>query len=796
MTRLRRRCVAALATVLSISLLGVVFASPVDAADSGKRSVKKANAYSGDMPPTAVLVRGRGNGHGRGLSQFGAYGWATAYGRSWQEILTFYYVNGTNNSISTLQPSDPSPEIRVRLVTFDGRNQMAMISRTGQLSVNGQGPYGALVLREVSRNRYDIYAAAAANCSYETGVPSGFQLIASSIEAPTVTVPSSATSSGTAANDLIGLCEPPTRAIPQGRLRYYRGSIQAINDADGANRVVNQVNIEEYLRGVVPRESPATWGTAANGAGMNALRAQAVAARTYALAQNRYSYARTCDTTSCQVYGGAALHTIGDGPQVIEHPLTDTAIADTRGVVIRSGTGTLVSTEYTSSNGGRTAAGNFKAQQELISKVYPQYGKLKAFHVFGAMPANQRSTQMREFAESKGLMTNARCLTEGVDLPSIDCVVFTDPKKSKVDIVQAAGRALRLSPGKKFGYILIPLLIPKNENVLEAAKDTAFEEIVATIRALAIQDSRIIEYLRAVSSGAVPKGGSPIDGITKINVLTKVDEEEFNKSIQLKVWDRVAFGNWRPYEEAKKYVHSLKIKGVDEWRKYTRSKKLPIDIPLSPDKVYKKQFEGFGIFLGTGYIANALRKYRSYDDAKKYAKSLNLMTTTEWENYTKLKDFPKDIPVNIGQVYQKEFEGMPIFLGTELVAYELAKKFAISHQIKNQREWRKLFNQKKLPVGFPSTPNQRYKEWKGWYDFLETKRIYKNYVEAKEFALKNKIKTQYEWYQWSKSKKIPSYFPSRPEDYYKKEWTHWKDFLNTERKFKSYIEASNYAKKK
>jgi predicted helicase len=51
-----------------------------------------------------------------------------------------------------------------------------------------------------------------------------------------------------------------------------------------------------------------------------------------------------------------------------------------------------------------------------------------------------------------------------------------------VDIVQAAGRALRLSPGKKFGYILIPLIIPENENATEAAKDTAFEEIVAKIR--------------------------------------------------------------------------------------------------------------------------------------------------------------------------------------------------------------------------------------------------------------------------------------------------------------------------
>ena len=76
------------------------------------------------------------------------------------------------------------------------------------------------------------------------------------------------------------------------------------------------------------------------------------------------------------------------------------------------------------------------------------------------MPTSDRAIQMREFAEGKGLMTNARCLTEGVDLPAIDCVVFTDPKRSKVDIVQAAGRALRLSKGKKFGYILIPIFIP------------------------------------------------------------------------------------------------------------------------------------------------------------------------------------------------------------------------------------------------------------------------------------------------------------------------------------------------
>ena len=66
--------------------------------------------------------------------------------------------------------------------------------------------------------------------------------------------------------------------------------------------------MEDYLRGVVPRESPASWGDAAGGAGINALRAQAVAARSYAQAENRYPYAKTCDTTTCQVYGGAGLN--------------------------------------------------------------------------------------------------------------------------------------------------------------------------------------------------------------------------------------------------------------------------------------------------------------------------------------------------------------------------------------------------------------------------------------------------------------------------------------------------------
>jgi superfamily II DNA or RNA helicase len=465
-------------------------------------------------------------------------------------------------------------------------------------------------------------------------------------------------------------------------------------------------------------------------------------------------------------------------------------------------------------------ANNFKAQQELISKVYPEYGNLKAFHVSGDMPTNQRSSQMREFAESKGLMTNARCLTEGVDLPAIDCVVFTDPKKSKVDIVQAAGRALRLSPGKKFGYILIPLIIPENENATEAAKDTAFEEIVATIRALATQDTRIIEYLRAVSSGTIPKGGSPVDGITKINVLTKVNEEEFNKSILLKVWDRIAFGNWISYEEVKKYAKPLKLKNAYEWFKHTKSKNFPKDIPVSVNKYYK-EFEGFGVFLGTGYISTSIRSknFLSYEKAKKYAQSLKLKSSHSWYLHTLKKGFPNNIPSDPRAFYKNQFEGMGVFLGTgnvkagsiKYVDYNKAKEYALKLNLKNAKEWSKHTKSKNFPKNIPAAIHNVYKKkFEGWGTFLGTGYIstvfrsknYVSYQKAKKYANSLKLQKSSEWSKHTKSKNFPKDIPAAIQNVYKNEFEGWGIFLGSGNKqgylnknYVSLYKVKEYAKK-
>jgi len=460
-------------------------------------------------------------------------------------------------------------------------------------------------------------------------------------------------------------------------------------------------------------------------------------------------------------------------------------------------------------------AKNFSKQQDFISKIYDEYGKIKCFHVSGKMPSGLRAFEMRSFSKStKSLMTNARCLTEGIDLPAIDCVVFADPKRSKIDIVQAAGRSLRLSPGKKFGYILIPISASNYSTIEEASKDDPYEEVATVVGSLSTQDKRIAEYLRSVSEGRIPSKGSPVDGLIKTNVIKKINTEEFKKAVQLKIWDKIAFINWRPYQEAKKYAHSLKLKNMKEWYKHCKSKNFPKDIPKSPSNAYKKEFESFGEFLGTGFVAFYKRQYKPYQEAKKYAQSLKLKNMKEWYEHCKSKNFPKDIPKSPDDTYKKEFESFGEFLGTGFVAvykrkyrpYQEAKKYVQSLKLKGSKEWYKQAKSKDFPKDIPAHPYAAYKkEFEGYGEFLGTgfvasyKRKYRPYQEAKKYVQSFKLKNMKEWYKHCKSKNFPKDIPANPNVTYKKEFEGYGEFLGTGtiapflREYRSYQEAKKYA---
>ena len=146
------------------------------------------------------------------------------------------------------------------------------------------------------------------------------------------------------------LCENSNSAT------WYRGELRAAR-YEGNQRTVNALSLEHYLRSVVPREMPASWADEGGGAGAQALEVQAVAARSYSLAENRYSYAKTCDTISCQVYEGRRSRS-GSSEWSNEDSRSDTAIFNTAGLVRMWGD-QVARTEFSASTGGHTITVDF-----------------------------------------------------------------------------------------------------------------------------------------------------------------------------------------------------------------------------------------------------------------------------------------------------------------------------------------------------------------------------------------------------------------------------------------------------
>ena len=331
---------------------------------AGLAPAQLAHAELGQLPG-GVIIYGRGFGHGRGLSQYGAYGWATVHGWSWEQILDFYYGGATGNLRSNLEA--PNQDMTTWLSVMNNK-QTGVVSDSSTMRLLEDPDQGrrftSMVAREKSgaQRVYQVWGSGERKCLNESDSPeaAGFTLIGEFNETASFLTNASQDPAASAL-DTVGLCEPKSASANQ--VRYYRGIVRAMNNTKNENRTINIARLDDYLRGVVPRESPASWGDTAGGAGMNALRAQAVAARSYSVTENRYAgLAKTCDTQDCQVYGGAALRTsVNASPSVLESANTDRAVAETSGVVIRNPNGNVVRTEFSSSNGGRTAGGEFPA---------------------------------------------------------------------------------------------------------------------------------------------------------------------------------------------------------------------------------------------------------------------------------------------------------------------------------------------------------------------------------------------------------------------------------------------------
>ncbi|MEU2173222.1 SpoIID/LytB domain-containing protein [Nocardia sp. NPDC019219] len=249
-----------------------------------------------------------GPGHGRGMSQVGAFDHARAGWRA-EHILAHYYRGAT---LATIAPT----AVRVRLMARDD---------------SSLGVFAAAGLRVAGRE------VAPGQVAHLTALPGGGASVVVTVGCDGAVLWQAATDDpwihpvdpkpNRPAAEHLTLCGGPA----------YRGALGVALE-DGAARVVNQVDVEDYLLGVVPAEVQPNW---ADKGAAEALRAQAIAARSYALAEQRYPYAQTCDTTACQRYPGTAQ----------EDSRTAAAVAATTGAVLLR-EGRILRTEYSAAPGG------------------------------------------------------------------------------------------------------------------------------------------------------------------------------------------------------------------------------------------------------------------------------------------------------------------------------------------------------------------------------------------------------------------------------------------------------------
>jgi SpoIID/LytB domain protein len=307
-TALRRAATAALGVAaLTAGVVGSAVPAHADAAVSPKSS--------------AITIVGAGWGHGKGMSQYGAYGAATK-GLDYDEIIDFYYPGTTLDSLAK------GNTIRV-WITADSDNGLHFRPASGQKVADSAGTsltlpvsskYTKWRISRSGKNRVLYYRNTAGKyVKYTTKLTPTRVWYVQNSKTGTVKL-----------------------AMPNGDTRTYRGKL-GLRLSGSSAKTVNYVSMESYLRGVVPAEMPASWAA-------EAVKAQAVAARTYA-AKLRSTVSSgalydLCDTSACQVYKGVAA----------EYAASDKAITATANKVVEY-KGKLALTMFSSSNGGWSASG-------------------------------------------------------------------------------------------------------------------------------------------------------------------------------------------------------------------------------------------------------------------------------------------------------------------------------------------------------------------------------------------------------------------------------------------------------
>jgi len=321
-------------------------------------------------------------------------------------------------------------------------------------------------------------------------------------------------------------------------------------------------------------------------------------------------------------------------------------------------------------------------------------------HIDGGMNALERDELLSWLKEDSGdkecrVLTNARCLSEGVDVPNLDAVLFLSSKNSQVDVVQSVGRVMRKAPNKKYGYIIIPVLIPSNKKPEESLNDNeTYKVIWSVLNALRAHDDRFNVSVNKIDInkkkpeniiiGTPDNSGSDFVGEVKesnpvyqqtLFPIDIVQNAIYAKMVE-KVGDRKYFEQWAKdvakiaqiqidrirdliakSEKHKKAFNNF-IKGLQENINSSIDSEEAIEMlsqHIITKPIFEALFENYS-FVKNNPISSAMEEI------------LNLLLEQQFEKETtELKEFYDDVRVRVGNIDNSE--------GKQKIIVELYEKF-------------------------------------------------------------------------------------------------------------------------
>ena len=223
-----------------------------------------------------------------------------------------------------------------------------------------------------------------------------------------------------------------------------------------------------------------------------------------------------------------------------------------------------------------------------------------------------------------------------------------------------------------------------NSKIIRKNKYLKFEEAREYARGLKL--TSIKEWSEYAKSGKLPNN---IPGNPRVMYSDFAGYEDWLGGLKTKT------GNFLPFEEAREYARGLKLESTISWKKFLKSGKKPDNIPATPHKVYREEWNGFVDWLGTtgGKFDNRGKKFLPFEEAREYVRNLELKGQKQWNEYAKTDAKPSNIPSGPWAAYKNKWISTADWLGTKRVRGGKARKFsegrkyARSLGFSSKKEW-------------------------------------------------------------------------------------------------------------